>query len=690
MNKVVNWLIVFVLALTVTSPLPSQAAGNSNQAIFLKTGINGWVSDAITVAEIRFSGPDIVKYTDCKSMVSELNVVISETVNNQSDAIYLKWARTTTLKVLPTGLECKFIIGYAYDSVQSQQLSVALIPPIVTKISQPATLLISIDGVVIGSVSTTYRVAGDPSLRQIFPLRGEVTGSITPIRIEYSLAADEIAPTDWKIETFDSNGARISGVLSKQVSDKEWILKFPSSGIYRVSISGSTTIDGCGSEPTLGKNVYVNGPCPSKTITGDLSVQVNSSSASTVPTNRSISLECEDIYVDRDANCELIVNSQDVFSNDSEEGKTFNLEITRRSQTGSLVSQKANVRTRVPYLYELPRGVESFDVSVKIVDTGISNSATVKPHEYSIAESVDISLQWSCKPQQTILSCRTIVDVKAKPGLEMPRSLNYSIFANVYSINIQAVESTQIKQGDLTSGSEILFSVKNMKLVESIEFGLDDSEVSEKWVNPYFEEPLTTSNSTLALNCPNRISGNSFKCKIRLDSTASSKGSVPVEIQYKGGKIGWKKSNGLSLQPGITTTVSIPNRLDSSLNVRALAKMADGSIYSEIKSWTTDTPSSSNVSDPRIGAIKEGLRRECRNLPSSISVSYFGTGPSSGGNTSRRYSVNGIFTVAIYDLGTSWNFGAWPIFGVNQDMAAIWDCGYGGPSAVLLNYFVRK
>jgi hypothetical protein len=690
MKSVARRLIVFILALAFTTPLPTQAAGNPNEAVFLSTGINGWVSDAITVAEIRFSGPDIVKYTDCKSMVSALNVVISEKVNDKSDAIYLKWARTTTLRITPNGLECKFIIGYAYDSVERQQLSVALIPPIVTKTSQPATISISIDGVVIGTSSTTYRVSGDPTLRPIFPLRGEFTGTVTSIRIDYSLASDESAPTDWKIETTDSHANKIQDVLSQQVSDKEWFMKFPSPGIYRVSISGSTTINGCGSEPTLGNNVYVNGACPTKKISGDLSIQVVPNATSAVPTKHTIAIECEEIYVDRSANCKLLVNSQDVFGSDADEGKTFALEVTRKNVSGALVSQKINVRTRVPYTYLIPQGIESVDVSAKIINTEIQSTVTASPHVYTLSESVNASWKLSCKAQQSFLVCKALPDVKAKAGLQLPSDLRFSVLASTYSLRSYEVETIQLKEGALIPGSEISFSVKDAKLVESVKIGLAGVDVTEKWTNTSYEEPFTTLNTKLVLNCPNRISGNFFKCTIRLNSTGSSNGSVSAEIQYKTNKVGWKKSTGLTLKSGITTSVSVPNKLDSTLVVRALAKLADGSIYSETRSWTADAPASSNVSDPRVAAIKEGLRNECRNLPSSLSVSYVGAGPSSGGNPSRKYSVNGVFTLAIYDLGSSWNFGAWPIFGLNQDTAEFWDCGYGGRGAVLLNYFVSK
>ena len=138
--------------------------------------------------------------------------------------------------------------------------------------------------------------------------------------------------------------------------------------------------------------------------------------------------------------------------------------------------------------------------------------------------------------------------------------------------------------------------------------------------------------------------------------------------------------------------MTLPSNEKRSLSVRAFVTFSGKTIYSPVQDWIVSTPASSSNSnsDVRIAAIRSGLKEGCSRLPSTLNIKYVGPGPSSGGNPSRTYSVNGLFNVIIYDLGDSWNFGAYPLFGQNQDTAALWNCGSGGKGAVLRMYFVDK
>ena len=193
-------------------------------------------------------------------------------------------------------------------------------------------------------------------------------------------------------------------------------------------------------------------------------------------------------------------------------------------------------------------------------------------------------------------------------------------------------------------------------------------------------------------NCPNSFKGNSFKCSFGVEADSNKTLKFTLYIQQKVDSAPWKTIKKLSISANTSTSLSLPSNEKKSLSVRAFVTFSGETIYSEVQDWIVSTPASNSNSnsDVRIAAIRSGLKEGCSRIPSRLNIKYVGPGPSSGGNPGRTYSVNGIFNVVIYDLGDSWNFGAYPLFGQNQDTAALWNCGSGGKGAVLRMYFVNK
>jgi len=265
------------------------------------------------------------------------------------------------------------------------------------------------------------------------------------------------------------------------------------------------------------------------------------------------------------------------------------------------------------------------------------------------------AVQWQISDGITVLKSETSKPVPSGGNLEI------SVPASNKSLTLQAtIVGTNISSQSIANAHDY-----NLDLLNSIE---------------------------VSKNCPNSFKGNSFKCTFSVKAESSKPLKFTLYIQEKVDSSPWKTIKTLSINANSSTSLTLPSNEKKSLSVRAYVSFSGQTIYSPIQDWVVSTPASSSNSnnDVRISAIRSGLREGCTRLPGSLNIKYVGAGPSSGGNPSRLYSVNGIFQISIYDLGDSWNFGAYPLLGQNQDTAALWNCGAGGKGAVLRVYFVNK
>ena len=232
-------------------------------------------------------------------------------------------------------------------------------------------------------------------------------------------------------------------------------------------------------------------------------------------------------------------------------------------------------------------------------------------------------------------------------------------------------------------------SNKSLTFVATIE-GSDISSQATANAHDYNLEVLNSIKVTN--NCPKSFKGNSFNCIFRVNAATEKALKLNLYVQEKVDSSAWKTYKVIPVKTNTSTTVTLPSNEKKSLSVRAYVTFFGETIYSTAHDWIVSTPASgsNSNSDVRIAAIRSGLQEGCSRIPSTLNIKYVGPGPSNGGNPSRAYSVNGIFRVVIYDLGDSWNFGAYPLLGKNQDTAALWYCGVGGKGAVLRMYFVNK
>ena len=386
---------------------------------------------------------------------------------------------------------------------------------------------------------------------------------------------------------------------------------------------------------------------------------------------------------------------------------------------GVLVRQpwdQANPSTRIfwndPQLNQnLPTGTDWINLPVKYSDWIASGGVHVRVwwsvadvqrwDKYIWFEKVfDIPINFP-KPSASVeTSCgETYVD---KTGNCQAKLIYKDVLGNPSTGNAQKITwqildgSTVLKTESsppVQSGGNIDVSIpasnKSLTFVATI----DGTSISSQATANAHDYNLDLLNSIKVIkNCPNSFKGNSFNCTFRVNATTEKALQLNLYVQEKVDSAAWKTYKTIPIKTNTSTTVTLPSNEKKSLSVRAYVTFSGETIYSPVQDWIVSTPASSSNSnsDVRIAAIRSGLKEGCSRIPSTLNIKYVGPGPSSGGNPSRIYSVNGIFRVVIYDLGDSWNFGAYPLLGQNQDTAALWNCGVGGKGAVLRMYFVNK
>ena len=253
-------------------PTVSYAASGIT-ATFNSVGIDGWVSRAITAVEIHFAGDEAKKFADCVSLTQQLDPTLEETVGTNTDGVHLGLAKISTLGITNDGIDCKYLIGFAYTNI------IALSNFGNISSDSPSTLNLKLSGKLLASATTIFRVPGLTQITTISPTRGATVGLNAEVKIGYSLGQGEIAPTNWKIEVYNSEGNQIGNVPYIKTGLDTWKFSFPDSGIYRVHFSGETNIPNCNFPANSPTATY--GKCPTKILDGDVPIQVDKKASST-------------------------------------------------------------------------------------------------------------------------------------------------------------------------------------------------------------------------------------------------------------------------------------------------------------------------------------------------------------------------------------------------------------------------
>jgi hypothetical protein len=402
----------------------------------------------------------------------------------------------------------------------------------------------------------------------------------------------------------------------------------------------------------------------------------------------SISLDCEEVF--RDAQSKCLVLATSVIADGTP------VELNDSVQANVIVNGKPEELTIFfgqPFEIELP--ISDSDILVQAsIDAGRVLTKTVaKAHTYALPETLRESWKIQCKNDKKTTSCSVTSTATSKEGFSAVTKVPFVISTNIFDPQTEQTQNRIVRAGDITVGAVVKLSFPFSQLLQSIYVAIDEKSTGgATWENPNFVEPFNSSNLALKLTCPKSLSGSSFSCTLISSTTSNSTALMKVDLQYKSDNSGWTTLKSLSVKPDSTTKVSMSNKGDKNLYVRALVMVTGATISSNISSWVS-TPSISTDNPNKniqIAAIRLGLRDGCKRLPYTLNIEYVGPGPSNGGNRSWIYTVNKIFSLMIFDLGESWNFAAYPLLGQNQNTAALWNCGAGGKSAVIYNYFVKK
>lgn len=609
-----GFILMISLFIWSNAPLTANASNLTDSATFQTTGINGWVSAALTDLHIKFTGPDILKYQDCPSMTSGLALTISETANGKTSQIPLQWVKTTTEQILQDGLMCHFEIGlHYYDGALEQQNSQALIPQIGLASNAPSLISILLDGQVIGTGNATFRVPGPNDLQLLSPTRGTISGQTLDLKVDYSLAPDEVAPSDWFLFLHDTNGNPVNGFISKQVSEKEWYIFIPNSGIYTVWMQGDTTIQGCNGFPGLIGNAPPAYYCPSKVLQGNVGIQVDTKLASTVPNNRILNLTCNEVYIEKSSSCAITLNSRDVFGQSAEIGKTVAASVTVTTQSGVQSTRLITLIVGQNNNYVLDPGTTAETVTVSIPNSSATASAVANAHMYSLSDMYQIAWKIDCSQNRKQLVCNANSSAIPNPGFLLPTSLPYQVVLSSYDTAVGVISQTTLKTGTFTPNKQISLSIPYSNSISGVTFQVDDSDQGYTWTNSKYSEPLTPDKVILKLNCPSNFSGNSFTCTLTAKSNAQSTVIPKIILQYKTDTRSWTQFKVVPSPLNKSIKVTVPNMLGKSQDVRAVTNFGSTAVYSSTSSWVAAhpvTPVPTPTKSPN--AINTGDKKACQ------------------------------------------------------------------------------
>ena len=403
----------------------------------------------------------------------------------------------------------------------------------------------------------------------------------------------------------------------------------------------------------------------------------------------SINLTCGEVFREKISSCSFTIESRGLDGTATELGQTSSVNINISKSDGSKTQIKKSFTYGQSSDIQIPSDKNALNVTISLDGENLSKQVIATPHQYTLSEQVEIKWNLSCQQNEKNISCKAMPEVKANPNFEVPKSIPYVVTRNAYSSTSKSLEQDEIENATISPNQSLSFSLKYSTLLESVSIAVDSNESGASWINKNYSEPLSSSNLTFSMSCPNNFSGQTFNCNVIAKTSAKYSSILKTELQYKTNKVNWKTIRTVNLKLGTSTKISVPNLIDNTLAIRIAFKLNGDVITSNSPNWIS-TKSTDNNKDVRISAIRKGLQEGCSRLPKTLNIEYVGAGPDSGGNPSRMYSVNGVFNLIIYDLGDTWNFAAYPFQGQNQVTAAQWNCGAGGLGAVLYNFFVNK
>lgn len=595
MGKLISralWISILAIFMSICSPI--SHSNTPTKIEFIEVGIDGWISMELTRLDIRYTGDEPSKYSDCRSFHQQFGPWLRYEVAGKSYSDGFG-SNITTLRILPNGLECRYRIGLAYNGGTYLEVW-----PLPTTLFTEALISIgvgnnTVSSNVIASTKTRWRTSGVNDLKLVQPTRGSATGNLASLEFSYSLANDELSPSEWFVlvskddrEIARNTVTRLSG---KNTSEKIQA-KFPSDGLFVVEVRGTTTLSSCLEPVTHPRNGRA---CPTKTLEGKFPVLIDSSKPNTAEIQRGLSIQCDSVSVFNTSSCSVLLDSKDPWGARAEDGKIYTLQISLSLRGEKLLDKSVSATVGKPLSVELPRSESPIQIEASNSVLGLSQKSIAPLVTYTEEEKFDSKVNLSCEESKSKLNCKASLTLTARhTSFQSPQEIPYQVFVKAFSNT--GPESTLLTSASLRNGVITSFTIPYDKSINSVEF--ISSFASSEWQNNNFVEPVIAFNSSLKLSCPERYSGSKLSCNAKLTSSSTSKSPITLFLERKsGGK--WQLVGRKQITPNASSKVDFPT-LSSNFSTRAYVNLAGARVMSKSTNWSVDVESSkSNKPTPK-------------------------------------------------------------------------------------------
>ena len=313
--------------------------------------------------------------------------------------------------------------------------------------------------------------------------------------------------------------------------------------------------------------------------------------------NQKLNLACENVYIEKTSKCNVTP-----IATISDGTQTLtNQEISVRVKKMDGSEQVIKARFGSPTEISIGPSANPTEVSASFLDGTATTKVVPVLNNYSPSEMFDVKWKPNCLIQGNNIVCNVNSSVTIKPGFKSPKTVNLIINASKSNPKTGALEVLEIRNEIVNSGNAYILEIPFDKLVKNLEFySADFAENSVTWTNPKYVAPIipfTIDNTTLTLDCPANYSGSTVTCKAGVDSKATQKQTLVVNVESKFDNGAWKQQKALSITVSKLVSFSVKDSSSKRLQIRLRAQIGKNAIFSNTQSWTATSPNTSKPSN---------------------------------------------------------------------------------------------
>ena len=186
--------------------------------------------------------------------------------------------------------------------------------------------------------------------------------------------------------------------------------------------------------------------------------------------------------------------------------------------------------------------------------------------------------------------------------------------------------------------------------------------------------------------CPESLTNGKVECDFAVTVETLKDFPIPVFIEKRIDQGSWKRISVLKVMTNSVQPFKVSASSKENFSIRSYGVYKGIKYYSGAQNWMSTAGSIIDQSE----LIARELRDSCKDIPKTINVKFIKTGYFGYKELVAQYRVNGVFDLVLSEDDSLWIFKADPISGKNKTIATKWQCGAGGPGAVLRIYLVPK